>query len=207
MVQTVVHKCTAHSIYATRSVHGARLVPLTVRMCVVHSRRGRPRRPARAPPPRQRPARAPPPRQRLARWASSAHSPPLPTYRARDVASSRIPLPTYPKPPAATLPYPPRDPNPEEGRSEKLRKRGTRAPRQLARRRPLGSQLGFVTNVTKHSAWCEFPTNGDATEPTQRSTLSRGVHPITSRCARANSISRRRRVQQTSFFQHPSGGA
>jgi hypothetical protein len=51
----------------TRSVHGARLVPLTVRMCVVHSRRGRPRRPARAPPPRQRLARRPP-RQRPARW-------------------------------------------------------------------------------------------------------------------------------------------
>jgi hypothetical protein len=78
---------------------------------------------------------------------------------------------------------------------------------QLARRRPLGCQLGFVSNDTKHGAWCEFPTNGDATEPTQRSPLSRGVHPITSRCARANSISRRRRVQQTSFFQHPSGGA
>ena len=75
-------------------------------------------------------------------------------------------------------------------------RRNVRPGFQLARRRPLGSQLGFVPNGTKHSAWCEFPTNGDATEPTQRSTLSRGVHPITSRCARANSISRRRRVQQ-----------
>ena len=43
-------------IYATRSVHGARLVPLTVRMCVVHSRRGRPRRPPEDhPPPRLTP--------------------------------------------------------------------------------------------------------------------------------------------------------
>ena len=83
--------------------------------------------------------------------ASSAHSPPLPTYRARDVASSRIPLPTYPKPPVATLPYPPPVPNPAPRRTV------TRSQELKGDTKNRNFQNDHFTRAPLHKAYVEPP--------------------------------------------------